>query len=404
MRKYAPILVGIVVLGAAASPALANAGTPLMMGTLFQLVIGNTLIAVVEGWLIHRFFRPNRRPWETFKIMLLANFSSMLVGAAVMDMVGHFVIGALGAEALYLLPTILVTLFVGSYAATLILEWPFCLWAVGTRPKRLKDSVKAVLLTQTVSYLMTVPLLLVASTMSLVTRTKVDRQFVPNAPNIATVYFLSEDERSLLHVRLNGSALTGVMAVPPPVRPDVITSIYLSRQKGQKWDLMLEQATRPQQYKKTTLLLPGVADLGGLAWGAESGDEGVQGMSPFSWGGNAAGLQSEERRDWWIESRPMDHPYAFEGVRAVNRRTGENVSVALETPFVRWRAGNTSLLPGDLLVFQLDRQIMLLDLHTKRIGRIAMGLNPVVILDEEVAAKAVAQQSATSPTTTRGTN
>jgi hypothetical protein len=69
-----------------------------------------------------------------------------------------------------------------------------------------------------------------------------------------------------------------------------------------------------------------------------------------------------------------------EGLQAWNKKTNEKLNAALETPFVIWPSRNATVLPGDQVVYQLGDQIVVLDLRTRRIGLVARGRGPVVIL------------------------
>lgn len=192
------------------STMLGDVGTPLMWLGGLQLLWGNLLIAALEAWIIRRFFKPNGSKHRVFHIMVVSNYFSMLCGMFLLFMLGDLILRTLGGEdALYILPKVIVLMFAVSYLLTLILEWPFCFWALGERPNRFRESLKADLATQTASYLILLPLVLLASGFSLVTSGHPDRTFVSQAPDIATIYYLSPDRKSLWQVRLNGTRRKG---------------------------------------------------------------------------------------------------------------------------------------------------------------------------------------------------
>ena len=73
-------------------------------------------------------------------------------------------------------------------------------------------------------------------------------------------------------------------------------------------------------------------------------------------------------------------PFAAIGLRAQNNATHENIHLALDTPLVQWWSGYATVLPGDQVVYQLEDQIVLLDLPTRRIAMLTRGRSPVVII------------------------
>jgi hypothetical protein len=81
-----------------------------------------------------------------------------------------------------------------------------------------------------------------------------------------------------------------------------------------------------------------------------------------------------DKRDW--EARTGF--WAIEGFHAENKKTGQKIYLALETPFIQWYIGNLFLLPNDQVIFQMGSQIVIFDLKTHKIGLIAKGRGPVV--------------------------
>ncbi len=63
--------------------ARADVGTPLVWGSTFHLLLGNTLIGLFEGWLLARVFHlPQRRcVW----LMIPANYLSAWIGFGLMS-------------------------------------------------------------------------------------------------------------------------------------------------------------------------------------------------------------------------------------------------------------------------------------------------------------------------------
>ena len=64
---------------------------------------------------------------------------------------------------------------------------------------------------------------------------------------------------------------------------------------------------------------------------------------------------------------------------ARDTKTGQEIRVGLDTQFATWLLNYPTVLPGDRVVFVANRQILLLDLNTRRLGAIAKGWEPIVI-------------------------
>jgi hypothetical protein len=60
---------------------------------------------------------------------------------------------------------------------------------------------------------------------------------------------------------------------------------------------------------------------------------------------------------------------------------GSRLYVALETPLVTWNASNATVLPGGYVVYQLGKQIVVLDVNGPAMAPFAMGPEPHVVLE-----------------------
>lgn len=86
-------------------------------------------------------------------------------------------------------------------------------------------------------------------------------------------------------------------------------------------------------------------------------------------------LGTAERSPW-----DRDGTY-YPGLKLENRLTKQEVRITFETPFGLWRMGYATLLPGDILLFQLgSTQICAFNPATKRIALLAKGRSPSAVL------------------------
>ena len=371
---------------------LADIITALMRLTWLQLLGGNLVIAALEAKVIRWWFRPQQRKISVFGIMVLSNYCSTLLGIGIVMLFGYpfqaIVPRLVGENALYVLPWALIAVFLIACGATLLVEWPFCMWAVGPRKRRFAASVKAALASQIVSYLALLALTLLLSNFTLATSIRADRGIVSRAPDIATIYYLSNDDGSLWKVRLNGSGREKIKTLhyrnQSWRRSQAALYLKLASEPGAGWYLHCPDAT-----DRIPMEVPHDA---ALTWGKTGGGPEYEKGQSVGFG-PAATPAVGPRPGWDIDYRPWRG-----ALTAANSKTGQRVSACLSSPFVTWEPENPSLLPGDLLVYELEKQIVLLDLNSKRIGLIAMGRQPVVVLDEEVARKLAAQaEPATRP-------
>lgn len=63
-----------------------------------------------------------------------------------------------------------------------------------------------------------------------------------------------------------------------------------------------------------------------------------------------------------------------------NRQIPQDFAVGICLLYFEWMASNTTILPGDQVVFQLGPQIVLFDIHSRKLAFVALGDHPLVVL------------------------
>lgn len=303
--------------------AYADAGTPLLWLTFGHLVAGNAIIGLIEGLIISGVYKV--KYISSILIMILANYVSMALG----------IIGILFCAAAFRnhvsinnAAFVLLLFLLGSYMATVIIEWPFCLWILKRKADRGRLSFKASVILQAISYAILIPLYFMASGFTLATRTKVDNPSVFIKSNNARIYFRGLDGKDIYKINADGRYREKVNEFKSP------DDVLVNASNREKYDVRSWQ---------------GVVDL-----------------------------RPENKRYWYVRTGN----WAINGLSGENIKSGERLWLALETPFLSWLITNATILPEEQVICQVGgNQIVLIDLNTRQIGLIAFGREPIVIIE-----------------------
>jgi hypothetical protein len=297
--------------------ALANAGTPLVWASIGQLLVGNLLIGIGEGWLLSRLFGIRRGTAMAW--MVAANYVSLWLGWFLLPPLTGAVRGLFSPSTFfYAVPSYLLLMIAVTFVLTVVCEWPVCYALLFGRERAFRKSWAASLVAQSASYGFLVAYYLNASAFSLYTQVEVTPELLASLPDTAAVHFESAKDGEPWRVRLNGQGLERVgenERISRPARvPGKSRQVVDRRPPDASWDVR---------------------------------------MGFFS----------------------------FEGIQAVHRPTGRSFRAALDTPFLAWPPSEANLLPGDLVVCQLGPdQIVVLDLNARRLALLAAGHSPIVVL------------------------
>ena len=376
----------LLALGLLVTPAcaFADVGTPLMFAGSFQLFIGNLLIGLFEaGLLIWLFKTPIAR---TCRLMVGANYFSMILGLFGIGYAAALVDRPLaGRSPLENGPTILVCVAVASLLLSILAEWPFTHLALEKDAKDWRRSLKMSVVAQGASYAVLIPIYLAASSVGIYTGATVRHDLSFVRPPLAWVYYLNPDDKGLWRIRTDGTqkALVreGVWTtdndrLSPDRHPDL-----------PKWDLNLVRSDPGSLNHSdviTSVLLTDFATTAGR-WlcyrrhhemdepPAERNEEGVW----FSFG-PAADMRPKLDRPWVAGTGS----WSTEGVFVENSRpNGALDRFAVEAPFLVWPSRCATVLPAGQIVYQLGKQIVILDPESREIGFLTMGQGPAVGMD-----------------------
>lgn len=335
--------------------AYADMGTPVMIKGFLHLLIGNLIIGIFEGLLIWKFFKTDRK--KTIKIMILANYASMLVGVVILYFVDDFLYSRIFHNATIYNARYYVAGFIAAtFILTIILEWPFCFWAIKDKQGRGKRALYASLLVQTVSYVFLVQYYIYFNNYVTLYGNDITIEqssfFASN--KAAHIYFISNDDGQLYRINIDGRNKM---------------KVKLPKYTGGEAELSFQPSVEGTYLD---LYLNGVLLKKHILPKVEGSD---------FWHGPAGELRPEGKRVWKIV---VTNYWGYKGLRLENNETGGRINFGFNEPGVSLYAHNATVLPGDQVVFQFGEQIVLLDLNTKQLGLITMGHDPVVITDDKL--------------------
>jgi hypothetical protein len=358
-----------------ATPAFADAGTPLMWLGMGHLLILNLFIGIGEGLIIAFVFKA--KVGRSIGIMILANYFSAWFGYFTLlpssDTLSRLMFGQV---TLYNAPAFLVTMAVIAWGLTVILEWPFCFWVLCRQAGRLRRSLCASVLAQCASYAFLIYIYYHGSSLSVFQSVSINKNLESPQPAKYWVYYL-DPQGSVCRMHPDGSQQTklyvsvdikSVRFFPP--------RLYAFHDpNSNKYDLW---ATDLSQTTKSKMLLKNFASRAVLAHAAGDPNEFFSEPNQIMLRWFALiDLRPHDSNSPWSAETPTD--WAWWGLICHNRADNKDYSVALETPFLDWFSSAVNILPGDFVVFQLGPQIVLLDMPGRKIRLLTFGSAPLVV-------------------------
>mgnify|MGYP006971713906 CR=1 FL=1 len=338
---------------------LATTAPPFISAEWFYLFAVNPLLGLLEGllvaWLLRR---PRLRLVCSF---MLANYlSAILARSALLPPARLWMRPEMPwVEPLWgfwLLAPVGAALFV----LTVAVEWSFATWGIRTERPKWWRTLLATTLAQIVTLPVILALLAGGSDASFVTATTRDQALRLALPAAAEVYYISLDEAAVKRANFASSQEVTIAALPS------------GDADSNNSRLLLCPGDRPGTFDLA--LDPGH----GGSWSSAA-------VPPL-----ATGIHRD--------SRPNDGQ-CLKGVQYLSAEQGTTVEVgerasdglhisslagqhiyAMETPFARWYPATVTVLPNDLLLFDMAGHIWLLEPKSGRIDLLAKGQSPVVRL------------------------
>jgi len=337
--------------------AYANAGTPLMWAGIAHLFIGNAVIGLLEGLIVGIAFKTSRM--LSVPVMIVANYISMFAGAFILSKLSDKL---LSVVTIYNITVILCALIVVSFLITFIIEWPFCLFLFRKQEKRVKRSLLANLITQSISYILLIAFYAIPSGASLITDVKIDKTLSFATTQKMWIYYISPDDGDIYRIRQNGSSNEKVLETDIT---DEYAGLFFRPSSDTPYSNLFVM-----ERSSDRILIQHFTDKSMNAYYPEK-DERPSWFKPID-------LRPNDQQDWEVSAGF----WAIEGLRAKNKADGKKFQLSMETPFINLWIRNITLIPGNQAVFQINHnQIVLLDLNTKKLGLITIGRGPLVIME-----------------------
>jgi hypothetical protein len=376
------------------SPCFADAGTPLMWATTLHLFIGNAFIGLLEGLLIAKYF--SIKFWRTALLcvlMVIANYVSSFAGLACIPYLETTLFDSYNW--LSHLPTVFWQLVALLFVITVFIEWPFVFFGFPPGKGRLRKSLLASLLAQSCSYGLLIPSYAMLSTTSLITESKFSQSLDFSKNKSAYVYFLRNEDHSLYRARLDGSK-PECISKNVPERMNAICTYHSKngwlicacfdpgRKVGEVEPLLKilnPTATRLDGYLPSNSygrIPAAIVDL--TSPPPPDIDQNLETQSLPTW------------NIYWAYGGEI--PYFSQSGIYISpwkplRSKKDEYYLALDTPLLQLWCQHVSLLPGDQLVFDIGmlpfcsykHDIVIYDLHSKKLASVALGHSPIVLLD-----------------------
>ncbi|MCX7049522.1 MAG: hypothetical protein NTX50_29065 [Candidatus Sumerlaeota bacterium] len=355
----------------APSIALANSGAPLLGFMELAIIPAAIVIPLLESAALRIFFK-----CPFFRSILwtfLGNFLSYMAGLFLVS------ITALWNITIYDLLLNSIARWTGAFALSVLIEFPFYLglFCVAFKENRLKRALKACLIIHVGFYVLVAPYYLYCAYFAVLGgyHTTHDLSFMKSPT--AWVYYISPSCDAVIRCRPDGTQTERAYTLSKRTDPQY-ASLWLKKSDSRdSWDLLIagnSQSNTSMSTNSEDLLVRNFCPKD--AWMLPS-DKYSYDIS-FHGPQFCADLRSSDSRSIKFSLGGRWYLYLDD-----YRPGKEGGNLLMQSPTWDWPIRNLTTLEGDKLIFQLGDQICALDYPSRRIGVIAYGYRPIVVLDVE---------------------
>jgi len=213
-----------------------------------------------------------------------------------------------------------------------------------------------------------------ASDISIYMETSLDRTlaFVSHIPGFC--YFISADDGDIYRRNIDGTALHSVAPLHSSNRNDRLIVTSDSNAHG------VLCAIKHHENGETTAI-PILRDfiLSETVLWTERHPRSSPDQIVDLRGENDRELKYRVRQDRY-RGLEITFPFEIAGSEGSPKLNPEKMRLSLQTPFVNWRVSNVTVIPGNQAIFQFGKQVCVFDPASRRLGIIARGSGPLVII------------------------
>ncbi len=330
---------------------LANAGTALMWMPIFQLMFGNLLIGLIEGFAVSMIFKTK---WlRSILIMIGGNYVSWLIGNGLILVFQEFII-----DSVFQLKGVFIawiaSLFI-LYILTVIIELPFYNWIFCKGDKSWKRSWRLSLILNVITYTAMILIYLNVSKYNFFSDLKINQSL------------LDKDYRFELYLKQGRNIYKGKISndfkqelvYKIPENYEYLHPLLIEDSKDSTIDLYLVN------YNKDTLLLE------------DSFIETKEKVfypslyEKYNW--VKSDFRDTTNRDW----KASTGGWAIEGL-TIRDENEVKENYAFEVPWMFWGIGQVSIINQNELICEIYGRIIMMNKDTKEIAYITKADNYII--------------------------
>ena len=373
--------------------AQANAGTPLLWGEFLHLTGGNVLIGFMEGLLLYKLFKLERKG-RCIEAMVLANFFSAWIGFLGLQIFSEFVIPWTIENA----KRYLCLLVIACWLVSVLLEYPFVMFIFGWKKWQWTKALHGSLVVQTISYMVLVGWYLLCGSSTLLTRCTVVKAADIKLPENICIYYFAKTDDAVHRLHVGQDDDTAIakpeIDIHEPVRAKLVAMTDGPKDTMASLKIIVVDDRTTYRKPRIGTVLPNFAEAGKALLELPD-DRGVYRHYQWQWLGRTLGVAKDSDVRFQTGFWPQRGMYLMEREKSPEDKldydqygfawrewTFGKKLIALEMPFLSWTIRNIIQLPGDFVLFELDRdQICLFDYKTMRIALVARGFGATAVVE-----------------------
>ncbi|NLT51858.1 MAG: hypothetical protein GXX85_13180 [Ignavibacteria bacterium] len=349
--KKRTILILLLIIFLIPQTILANAGTALMWMPILQLMFGNLLIGLIEGFAVSLIYKT--KWYRSILIMIGGNYVSWLIGNGLILLFQEFIIDvAFQLKGVFVSWIISIVIL---YFLTVIIEFPFFNWIFKEENRSRKRSWRLSLILNVITYTAMILIYLSVSKYNFFTDLKINQSL------------LDKDYKLELYLKEGGNIYKGKISSDFKRKlvykiPEKYKNLYpslIENPKDSTIDLFLVN------YSNDTLLLERSF--------IETKDKVFYPIIYEKYGWVKSDFRDTTNRDWEASAGG----WAIEGL-TINDENELKENYAFEVPWMFWGIGQVSIINQNELICVIYGRLVIMNKDTKEIAYITKADNYMI--------------------------